>query len=69
MTILELAESFETMNLSHPTRSDRDALLKAYFSESIKYREIKFRHNLYFKLLKFGIDIFDSLQATHLSAT
>ena len=48
MTILGLAESFKTMNQPgsvRPTRPWRS--LAAYFSESIKDREVKF-----------GIDIF-----------
>ena len=59
MTILELAESFETMNRPDP--------------ESIKNMDVQFGHNLYsslqFVLSKFWIDIFDNLETICFSAT
>ena len=55
-------------NLARPWYS-----LTAYFSESMKDRDVKFGHNfdsgLTIMLLKFGIDIFDSLETMRFSAT
>ena len=73
MTIIGLAESVKAMNRSGPTRPQSS--LMAYFSESIKdkCRNGKFWHNLHsilqFLLLKFGIDILDSLKTKRFSAT
>ena len=44
MIILELAESFKTMNGPDPTWQWR--YLTAYFSVSIEDRDVKFWHNL-----------------------
>ena len=47
--------------------------LTAYFSESIEDKNVQFSHNLYsslqFALLKFGIDIFDSVETMLFSVT
>ena len=71
MTILGLAESFKTIIRPDPARTWRS--LTAYFSESIKDREVKFvlnlHSNLEFVLSKFGIDIFDSLETMRFSET
>ena len=69
MTIFRLAESFKTMN--RPARLWPS--LTAHFSESIKDKDVKFYHNLYlslwFVLLKFRINIFDSLENMDFLAT
>ena len=53
MTILGLAELFKTMNrlsLNRPWRS-----LTAYFSKSLKDRDVKFWHNIYMDLQLFKL--------------
>ena len=67
MNISGLAESFETMNQPEPTWPWHS--LTAYFLD----KDVKSWHknDLSFKLveLKFGIDIFDSLETMHFLAT
>ena len=69
MTILWLAESFKTMNWPDPTVTPFDGL----FLGKYKYRESKFWRNLHlslqFVILKFEIDICDSLETMRFSKT
>ena len=68
MTIFGLAESFKTVN-----RHDHDALWrlisqKVYEMETWNFNTI-FIQVFQFELLKFGINIFDSLETIGFSAT
>ena len=80
MTFLGIAESFKMMNPARPdpVRFKPDPAapcrsLTAYFSESMKDRDVQFLQNLYsslkFMILRFGIDIFDSFEIMPFSAT
>ena len=77
MTILGLAESFNTMkrpDSSRPDSAQPDRIVPtAYFMEIIKVRYVKFCHNLHpcfqFVLLKFGFDIFHIFETMGFSAT
>ena len=69
MTILGLAESFETLNRPDSTRpglARPELSLTAYFSERIRNTEVKFCYNLHSSLqlvlLKFWINIIESLK-------
>ena len=76
MTILGLAESLKTMNEPEPTLYDPARpghSSTAYFSKSIKDRDVKSSHNLHsslqFMVSKFGIDIYISLKTMSISAS
>ena len=73
VTILELAESFKTMNRPNAARPDPIRSLTAYFSESMQDKDMKLLHNLHsslqFMVFKLGIDIFDSFEIVCFSAT